>query len=102
MIRSLLLFISLTLFFTACTKGRSGIEQVRKFAELRQKGEADEAFELLTDKSKNQIGSKRFNDYCFKYRIASFEVAPEEGGFYKIDYSYYDKRFKGVSFSPST
>ncbi len=70
------------------------VEIIAKFMELRKAGNSIEAYEMLSDSTKEVFSQEVFNNYCFVYRVIEFEVFKESSGYVRSVYNFYDKKYK--------
>ncbi len=92
-----LLFIFLS--FISCRRDTSAeqdekIVAANKFMELRKEGKTKEAYEMLSNESREIFSFKEFDEYCFVFRVMEQTgIKNRSDGYYEINYKYYDKRF---------
>ncbi|MCK5808724.1 hypothetical protein KAH37_07055 [bacterium] len=65
---------------------------IRNFFVLRQAGDTDSAWLLLSEKTRKHITMEQFQKYCFIYKVMDFELKKSDGEFQQISYSFYDKK----------
>ncbi len=65
---------------------------VYNFFLLRQAGDTDSAWYMLSNKSRQLYSADQFKQYCFVYKVIDFSVGEQKDGFYPVSYTYYNKR----------
>jgi hypothetical protein len=65
---------------------------VQNFFILRKAGDTDSAWYLLSEKTRKYTTIEQFKKYCFVYKVIDFSIKDEKDGFYKISYSFFDKK----------
>ena len=91
---SALFFIFFSLFAFSCQKAEKQADIVEEFMQARIDGDTKKAYSLLDRNTKSAFPEKDFEEYCFVFKPSEFEIMPEENGYRKISYTFYDKKYK--------
>lgn len=70
---------------------------VTGFFEARKSGDFANAYEMLSENSKNAFSKEQFENYCFVFRVIEYAVPSEKDGYLAVNYNYYDKKFNKVT-----
>ena len=89
------LFFIFSVFISAsCQKTDKRPDIVEEFMQARVDGDTKKAYSLLDRNTKSAFPEKDFEEYCFVFKPSEFEIMPEENGYRKISYTFYDKKYK--------
>lgn len=91
---SALFFIFFSLFLISCQKAEKQPDILEEFMQARVGGDTKKAYSLLDRNTKSAFTEKDFEEYCFVFKPSEFEIMPEENGYRKISYTFYDKKYK--------
>lgn len=79
---------------SSCTQSSGKKQIVGEFFKLREAGNTEKAWEMLSESSRKVFTEKEFNEYCFIYKVSETLGTKKEGEYFKIRYNFYDKKFK--------
>ena len=91
---SALFLIFFSLFAASCQKADKQPDIIEEFMQARIDGDTKRAYSLLDRNTKAAFSEQDFAEYCFVFKPSEFEVMPEENGYTKISYTFYDKKYK--------
>lgn len=69
-------------------------EKIDHFFEMREAGNTSDAWKMLSKGSRKVFSEKEFEEYCFIYKVSEIIDVSKDAGYYKVKYSFYDKKFK--------
>lgn len=90
--RVLIILLLLILSFSCSSLFKTDEEIVNEFMDLRVKGKNDAAYKLLDDATKKVYSAEDFNNYCFVFRVIDYRIGENANSYFKVEYSFYDKK----------
>jgi hypothetical protein len=88
-----IVFLCLFPFIAGCSSFfKSDKEIVNEFMLLRVDGKNNAAYEFLDDDTKKVYSEEDFNNYCFVFRVIDYRIGKDVNGYFKVEYTFYDKK----------
>jgi len=68
--------------------------EIRQFFEMREAGNTEKAWNMLSDQSRSFFSVKEFEEYSFVYKVSEIIEITKGEEHFKVRYYYYDKKYK--------